>query len=301
MHTRAFLSRRVPWIALATTLLCALPETSSAQAGLSPLSTAKLRVPSADPVPEGRLELGLHYQMGWSHRHFTEEGRLAQSHALDTDALLGVRLTYGVVDQRAFGMEIGALVPVVFRWGEDYDAGTTHSAQGLGNVPLGVKLRILQERDWSLALALVGEVPTGDRNQVTSGYGRVGGGLLLSARLVEGLTLDFVFQGDGAAGLRDPDRDAVAAWGLETSIALAWVERRGFFRVFTPCLELGHRVEALTRGDPEGRIRHRLGLNVGFAIQLTKRVLMTQAAQVDLAGANQPMGAGWIMNTAFLL
>ena len=52
------------------------PIPARAQAGLSPLSTAKLRIPSADPVPEGRLELGLHYQMGWSRRVYTEEGRV---------------------------------------------------------------------------------------------------------------------------------------------------------------------------------------------------------------------------------
>lgn len=285
----------------ASTLLLALTGTARAQAGVTPLSSAKLLLPSADPVPEGRLELGLHFQMGWSHRVFDDKGGIDKVRSLETDALMGVRLTYGLVDERWFGMEIGTILPVVFRWGEDYEAATTHSEVGLGNVPLATKMRILQERDWSISLALGGETPTGDRNGISSGYGRVGGGLLVSARLVEGLTMDFVVMGDGIPGLKDRDRAELAAWGLETAIGFSWLERRGFFRIFTPCLELGHRVEVLTRGAEEQRIRHRLAMNAGFAIQLSKRVVMTQAARVDLAGTNGPMGAGWVMNTTILL
>lgn len=279
----------------------AWPAAGRAQAALSPLSTAKLRVPSADPVPGGHVELGLHFQMGWSSRVYGETGKISRVDSLATDGLLGFRVSWGIVDERSFGMELGSILPLVFRWGEDYAAGTTWSAAGLGDVPLGTKLRVLAIRDWSFSLAITGAVPTGDRNQVSTGYGRMGGGFLLSGRLVEGLTMDFTLLVDGPVGLRDRDRADVAVLGMETNVAFSWIERRGFWRVFTPCLELGHRIDVATRGDVDQRIRHRLALNVGFVIQLTKRVVMTQAAQVDLAGTNQPMGAGWIMNTTFLL
>lgn len=290
-----------------------LPGTGRAQAGLSPLSTSKLRVPSADPVPEGRVELGLHFQMGWASRAFTDEGKIARTRALDTDGLMGLRVTWGILEQQHLGLELGSILPLVFRWGEDHETGTTYSHAGVGDVPLGLKVRFLRHRDFSVALAVMGSVPTGNRiglntprGQVgaglpMTGHGRVGGGILASTLVAGGLTMDVAILADGAASLRDEDRQWVGAWGLETSLAFSWIERRGFFRVFTPCLELGHRLDVLTRGDPDARIRHRLSLNAGFAIQLTQRIIMTQAAQVDLAGKNQPMGAGWIMGTTILL
>ncbi|MDY0003866.1 MAG: hypothetical protein RBU30_21390, partial [Polyangia bacterium] len=174
--------RSLALAALASGILLGTSEPARSQAGISPLSTAKLLVPSADPVPEGRLELGLHYQMGWSHRLFSSAGRLEKVRSLDAEAIMGVRLTYGIVDQREFGMELGTAIPILFGWGEDYETGVTYSAVGLAEVPIGAKLRVVRERDWSLSLAILGQVPTGDRNQVTSGYGKVGGGILISGR-----------------------------------------------------------------------------------------------------------------------
>lgn len=281
-------------------MLLALGAPARAQSGLEALSVTRLLVPSADPVPEGKVELSTVWRMGWYGHQFDHRWVAQDPGLLSTRAVLGLRAIVGIVDTPYFGMEFGSVLPVVFTWSKNRVTDENLSAVGFGDIPLGLKMRVFATREWSLALGLGATVPTGDQSaSLSDGNSRITTGVLLSGNPVAGFALDWATTVTGTVGVTDAEKETVATWGLSSSVALAWVSRRGFFRVVTPAVELGWAMERVPRATHS--YVHKLLMNIGLTFQLSKRVLMVQGVQVDLAGQNSRRGAAWFMSTNFLI
>jgi Putative MetA-pathway of phenol degradation len=271
-----------------------------AQTELGALSVPRLLVVGADTVPEGKVELTTAWRMGWYARAFDHQGRSQDPELLSTRAVLGVRTIVGLVDTKYFGLEMGSTLPIVLAWSQNRATDENLSAVGLGDIPIGLKMRVYSEREWSLAVGLGVTVPTGDQVAGTGdGNTRFTTGILLSANPVEGLTLDWSTTFGGTAGVSDSELETVATWGLATGVGVAWVSRKGFFRRVTPALEVAWSMHAVPRADHP--YQHKLSLNLGLTFQLSRRILMVQGVQFDLAGSNTPRGAMWFMSTSFLI
>ncbi len=271
-----------------------------AQTELGALSVTRLLVVGADTVPEGKLELSTTWRMGWYGHQFDHQGRSQDPDLLSTRAVLGVRTIVGLVDTKYFGLEMGSVLPIVFAWSENRATDESLSAVGFGDIPIGVKMRVFAERDWSLAVGLGVTVPTGDRVAGTGdGNTRLTTGILVSANPVDGLTLDWSTTVGGTAGVSEQELQTVATWGLATGVGVAWTSRKGFFRQVTPAMEVAWSMHVVPRADHP--YQHKLSLNLGLTFQLSRRVLMVQGVQIDLAGANTPRGAMWFMSTSFLI
>ena len=268
-----------------------------AQAEIRPLSVTKLRVNSPDTVPERRLEVGLLWEMGWYDARFDASGGVREGDLDASRGELGLRLVAGLVDARAFGAEIGLLLPVVFEWTEATAADEKASAFGIGDVPVGLKLRLLNDREASLALAVSVTTPTGDRAAgLGRGYTGLASGVLFASQPLSWLAIDASLSAGGVLGVDDEDRGTVATWGLSHEVGLAWLLPRDIG--LTPCLELGWQM-AVTP-EAEQSQAHKLVLNLGATYQLNDRVILMQGAQVDLAGKNASRGAMWFMSFLFL-
>jgi len=210
-----------------------------AQTELRALSVTRLLVPGADSVPEGKLELTTTWRMGWYAHQFDHQGRSQDPELLSTRAVLGVRTIVGLLDTKYVGLEMGTVLPIVFAWSQNSATDESLSAVGFGDIPIGLKVRVYAERDWSLAVGLGVGLPTGDQAAGTGdGNTRLTTGILLSANPVDGLTLDWSTTFGGTAGVSDSELETVATWGLATGVGVAWVSRKGFFRQVTPALEV---------------------------------------------------------------
>jgi len=268
-----------------------------AQAEIRPLSVAKLRVPSPEVVPQRHLEVGLLWEMGWYDQRFDGSGGVQDRDLASSRGELGLRLVAGLIDERSFGAELGLLIPVVFEWNESSITDEKGSAAGIGDVPVGLKVRFLQSREAAMALALSVTTPTGDQaTGLGRGHTRLAPALLFSSQPLGWLSIDASLSFGGAVGVDEAQKGKVPTWGMAHEVGLAWLLPRG--SGLTPCVELGWQMSATP--DAEEEYAHKLVLNLGLNYQLNQRIILMQGAQVDLAGKSTSRGAMWFMSFLFL-
>lgn len=278
--------------------LGAAPRTARAQSEIPASSVTKLRVTSPEVVPMQRLEVGLLWEMGRYNRVFDDKGKIANLRIRNTTGELGLRLIFGVFEQKEYGVELGLILPVAFEWTKDKNTGVNSSAAGMGDVPIGLKFRFMNKRKASLAWAMNVTVPTGDEAAgLSHGFTTLAGGLVFSSQPKKYISIDVNVTAGVTLGIDPEDEADVPKWGLGSSIGLAWLLPRDAAALM-PCLELAYRMNSTPGADE--KYGHKLVMNVGLNYQLNPRVIIMQSAQLDLAGANMPRGAMWFMSFMFL-
>jgi hypothetical protein len=295
-------TRRSSWqLVLAATIALAAVwpvRSARAQSEIRAASVTKLQVLSPEVVPQNRLELGVLWEMGWYKRLWDDKGRIVNPRVVSTAAELAFRLVFGVFEQKEYGVELGLLLPVAFQWSKDRNTGDRMSANGMGNVPFGLKFRFLNDRKASMAWLMNVTVPTGDEaSGLSHGFTSLATGFAFSSQPTGSLSIDVNITSGVTLGIDPEDKDDVPRWGLGSSVGLAWILPKDAASLM-PCLELAYHMNHTPGADDP--FAHKLVMNVGLNYQLNRRVIIMQAAQLDLAGANAMRGAMWFMSFMFL-
>jgi hypothetical protein len=247
------------------------PQSAHATGGLS---GAKLGTPNTETVPHLRMEFEPYYALAYELGSFSDSWSTSSMEGRARSLEFGFRFTVGLANN----LEVGLMAPVMLnrQWGPD---DLNLSGTGLGDIPIGAKLRFAEDTHWALAWQGGVTLPSGDHKpgpmELATGDGATvfETGLIATIQATEKLSFDINLNIGTAVPTMDGSEEA---WAVTLELAAGYM-----FGNFQVVLELLQEHAGWQQYDSST-----FSLLAGFTYELSREVIIVAGPQWDFAGRN---------------
>jgi hypothetical protein len=254
-----------------------VPRFAQATGGIS---GAKLATPNTETVPHFRMEFEPCFVVAYDLGNFNDSWRSSANEGRARSLVSGLRFTVGL----SSNFEVGLIAPLMLnkQWGP---GDLKLSGTGLGDIPIGAKVRFAEDEDWSLAWHGGVTLPSGDSDpgpwELATGEGTTvfETGLIATIQAASNLSFDINLNIGTAVPTMDGSHEE---WSVTLELAAGYT-----FGSFQVVVELLQEHAGWEEYDSSS-----FSLLAGFTYELSEEVIIVAGPQWDFAGRNATHAIG---------